>query len=271
MLEETAVLDRGPGHRLAYARVPGDGPGIMFLGGFRSDMQGSKALHLRDRCAARRRAFLRFDYAGHGASEGAFEDGSIGGWLADAEAMLLARTTGPQLLVGSSMGGWLALLLAIRHPLRVAGLVLLAPAPDFPQELLWPGLTETQRATLTGTGRLDLPSAYGPPVPITRALVEEAKRHRLLPGPIPVRCPVRILQGMADPDGPWRHALRLVDALPGADVRLHLVKDGDHRLSRPADLALLDEALDGLLRAYAPTGAGAAPPSAASVAASPSR
>jgi pimeloyl-ACP methyl ester carboxylesterase len=269
MLEECGVLDRGPGHRLAYARLKGEGPGVMFLGGFRSDMQGGKALHLRDRAAARNRAFLRFDYSGHGASEGVFEEGTIGGWLADAEAMLLARTQGPQMLVGSSMGGWLALLLAIRHPLRVAGLVLLAPAPDFPQELLWPALSDAQRAALVGLGRIELPSAYGPPVPITRRLVEEAKAHRLLPGPIPVRCPVRILQGMADPDVPWRHALRLVEALPGADVRLTLVKDGDHRLSRPGDLALLDEALDGLLRGYAPAGAGA-PPSAANVAASPS-
>jgi pimeloyl-ACP methyl ester carboxylesterase len=169
------------------------------------------------------------------------------------------------------MGGWLALWLAIRQPLRVAGLVLLAPAPDFPQELLWPALTDAERAALTGLGRIERPSAYGPPVPITRRLIEEAKAHRLLPGPIPVRCPVRILQGMADPDVPWRHALRLVDALPGADVRLHLVKDGDHRLSRPADLALMDEAVDDILRGYAPPAAGGAPVSAASVAASPSR
>lgn len=271
MSEDSGFLDRGPGHRLAYARVAGDGPGVMFLGGFRSDMQGTKALHLRDRCAARHRAFLRFDYSGHGTSEGAFEDGTIGGWLADAEAMLLARSKGPQVLVGSSMGGWLSLLLAIRHPLRVAGLVLLAPAPDFPQELMWPGFTDAQRAALTGLGRIELPSAYGPPVPITRALVEEAKAHRLLPGPIPVRCPVRILQGMADPDVPWRHAVRLVEALPGADVRLHLVKDADHRLSRPADLALMDEAVDSILRPYAPPAACGAPVSAASVAASPSR
>lgn len=271
MLEECGVLDRGPGHRLAYARLKGEGPGVMFLGGFRSDMQGGKALHLRDRAAARNRAFLRFDYSGHGASEGVFEEGTIGGWLADAEAMLLARTQGPQMLVGSSMGGWLALLLAIRHPLRVAGLVLLAPAPDFPQELLWPALSDAQRAALVGLGRIELPSAYGPPVPITRRLVEEAKAHRLLPGPIPVRCPVRILQGMADPDVPWRHAVRLVKALPGDDVRLHLVKDADHRLSRPADLALMDEAVDGILRAYAPPAVGAADCSAANIAASPSR
>ena len=267
MREEAGMLDRGPGHRLAFARLPGDRPGVMFLGGFRSDMQGSKALYLRDWCAARGRAFLRFDYSGHGESDGAFEDGTIGGWAADAEAMLLARTQGPQILVGSSMGGWISLLLAIRHPRRVAGLVLLAPAPDFPQELMWPAFTDSQRAALLGLGRIELPSAYGPPVPITYALVEEAKQHRLLPGPIPVRCPVRILQGMADPDVPWRHALRLTEALPGADVRLHLVKDGDHRLSRPADLDLIGEALSGLLRPVAE----AQPPSAASVAASPSR
>ena len=269
MLEDSGFLDRGPGHRLAFARIRGDGPGVIFLGGFRSDMQGTKALHLRDRCAARHRAFLRFDYSGHGESEGAFEDGTISGWLADSEAMLLARSRGPQVLVGSSMGGWLALLLALRHPLRVAGLVLLAPAPDFPQDLLWPGLSDAERAALAGLGRIELPSAYGPPVPITRALIDDAKAHRLLPGPIPVRCPVRILQGMADPDVPWRHALRLVEALPGQDVRLTLVKDADHRLSRPADLALMDDAVEGILRGYAPPVAGGA--SAISVAASPSR
>jgi pimeloyl-ACP methyl ester carboxylesterase len=260
MLEQTGMLDRGPGHGLAFARIAGEGAGLMFLGGFRSDMQGSKALFLRDWAAARGRPFLRFDYAGHGASQGDFEDGTIGGWLADSEAMLLARSQGPQLLVGSSMGGWLAVLLALRHPLRVAGLVLLAPAPDFPQELLWPGLTEAQRARLLLAGRIELPSAYGPPVPITRTLVEEARQHRLLPGPILLRCPVRILQGMDDPDVPWRHALRLVDAIPPDDLRLTLIKDGDHRLSRPQDLALLADTLAALQ-----------PPSAASTAASPSR
>jgi pimeloyl-ACP methyl ester carboxylesterase len=263
-MEETGMLDHGAGPRLAYARLPGAGPGVMFLSGFRSDMQGTKALHLRDLCAARRRAFLRFDYSGHGASEGAFEEGTIGAWLADAEAMLLARSEGAQILVGSSMGGWIALHLALRQPARVAGLVLLAPAPDFPQELLWPTLTAAQRDALSARGRIDLPSAYGPPLPITRRLLEEAEQHRLLPGPIPIACPVRILQGMADPDVPWRHALRLVEALEGTDVHLTLIKDGDHRLSRPDDLALLDQVLEGLWRA-------AAADSAAQVAASPSR
>ena len=232
--------------RLAYARLPGASPGVVFLPGFRSDMQGSKALHLHDACAARGRAFLRFDYSGHGASAGQFEDGTISAWTDDATTVFDELTTGPQILVGSSMGGWIALLLALRRPERVAGLILLAPAPDFTQALMWPAFTPAQRAALERDGVIGLPSQYGEPTPVTRTLIEDGRNNLLLEKPIPLRCPVRILQGMADPDVPWRHALRLVDALDSSDVRLHLLKDGDHRLSRPDDLALLVGTLDSL-------------------------
>lgn len=242
MTEETGRLDG----RLAWARLAGRQPGVVFLPGFRSDMQGSKALALRDHCAARGRALLRFDYSGHGGSAGAFEDGTIGAWAADAIAVFDALTEGPQVLVGSSMGGWIALLLARARPQRIAGLIGIAPAPDFTEALLWPALDAAQRATILEQGVLRLESEYGEPTPITRALIEDGRRHNLLGAPIPLTCPVRILQGMRDPDVPWRHALRLVEALAGADVRLQLIKDGDHRLSRPEDLALLTETLDGL-------------------------
>lgn len=242
MREETGRLDG----RLAWARLPGRGPGVVFLPGFRSDMGGTKAMALREACAARGRAFLRFDYSGHGESAGRFEDGTIGQWAEDALALFDALTDGPQVLVGSSMGGWIATLLAVRRPERIAALVGLAPAPDFTEALMWPEFTAAQREAVMRDGVLHVPSHYGEPTPITRALIEDGKRHLLLGGPIPLRCPVRILQGMADPDVPWRHALRLVEALESNDGRLHLIKDGDHRLSRPEDLRLLVETLDQL-------------------------
>ena len=242
---------------LAYARLAGCGPGVVFFGGFRSDMDGSKALALRDHCQAQRRAFLRFDYSGHGTSAGRFEDGTIGQWSADALAVFDALTEGPQILIGSSMGGWIALLLARARPSRVAGFIGIAPAPDFTETLMWPGFNETQRSEIMARGVLHIPSQYGAPTPITRALIEDGRRHNVLDAPIRLGAPVRILQGMADPDVPWRHALRLMQALEGGDARLILVKDADHRLSRPEDLRLLTETLDQL--------------SAASTAASPSR
>ena len=242
MREDTGRLH----DRLAYAKLHGRQPGVVFLPGFRSDMQGSKAIALRDHCAATGRALLRFDYSGHGESAGRFEDGTIGQWAADAIAAFDALTEGPQVLVGSSMGGWIALLVARARPERVAALVGIAPAPDFTTELMWPAFSAAQRAEIMNQGVLHLPSQYGEPTPITRALIEDGPRHNLLGAPIPLRCPVRILQGMRDPDVPWRHALRLVDAIEGDDVRLHLIKDGDHRLSRPEDLALLLRTLDHL-------------------------
>ncbi|MGG5822873.1 alpha/beta hydrolase [Falsiroseomonas sp. HW251] len=240
--EETGRLEG----RLAYARLPGRAPGIVFLPGFRSDMQGSKALALREHCLATGRALLRFDYSGHGASAGDFEDGTIGQWADDAIAAFDALTDGPQILVGSSMGGWIALLLAKARLGRIAGLVGIAPAPDFTETLLWPALDPAQRAEIMEHGVLRIPSQYGDPTPITRKLIEDGKTRNVLDAQIPLRAPVRILQGMRDPDVPWRHALRVVDAIAGDDVRLHLIKDGDHRLSRPEDLALLVQMVEGL-------------------------
>jgi pimeloyl-ACP methyl ester carboxylesterase len=191
MQEQTGRLDG----RLAYAKLAGTQPGVVFLPGFRSDMQGSKALALREHCAATGRALLRFDYSGHGASEGRFEDGTIGQWAADAIAALDALTEGPQLLVGSSMGGWIALLMARARPERVAGLIGIAPAPDFTETLMWPAFTAAQRAEIMERGVLHLPSEYGEPTPITRALIEDGKRQNVLDAPIPLTCPVRCIVG----------------------------------------------------------------------------
>jgi pimeloyl-ACP methyl ester carboxylesterase len=250
MMEETGRIKQPRGGELAYARLPGAGPAVMFLTGFRSDMEGSKALALRDFCAARGQEFLRFDYSGHGASDGLFEEGCIGDWAEDAVLALDQLTRAKEVvLVGSSMGGWIALLLALRRPERVRALIGIAPAPDFTDTLMWEeDFTDEQRATLMREGVLHLPSQYGDPTPITRRLIEEGRNHLLLGAPIGLRIPVRILQGMEDPDVPWQHALRLTEALASADVQLCLIKDGDHRLSRPADLALLDRTLQALLQ-----------------------
>jgi pimeloyl-ACP methyl ester carboxylesterase len=246
-MEETGRLARPDGVELAYARLPGAQPGIVFLGGFRSDMAGTKAIFLRDWCAARGRAFLRLDYAGHGISGGRFEDGTIGAWAADAALLIGQLTEGPQILVGSSMGGWIALLLARRDPARVQALVGIAAAPDFTEVLMQPGFTPAQRAALAAEGLVLIPSDYGDPYPITAALLEDGRRQSVLDRPLPLPMPVRLLQGMADPDVPWQHALKLVAAIAGADVQLTLVKDGDHRLSRPADLDLLARSLEALI------------------------
>ncbi|HYE01309.1 MAG TPA: alpha/beta hydrolase [Alphaproteobacteria bacterium] len=236
------------GTRLAYCRSGGRGPGVVFLGGFRSDMTGTKAVALEAWCRAEGRAFLRLDYSGHGASDGAFAEGTVGRWAADALAVFDAATEGPQVLVGSSMGGWIALLLALARRERVAGLVGIAAAPDFTEDLMWGRFTEGQRRTLMEAGALHVPSAYSAePTPLTRRLIEEGRDHLLLRGPIDLPVPVRLLHGMADPDVPWETSLRLAGALTGGDVRLTLVKDGDHRLSRPADIALIGRIVGELL------------------------
>ncbi|MGF1446646.1 MAG: alpha/beta hydrolase [Pikeienuella sp.] len=245
-------LPRPPWGALAYHRLDarGDGamlPGVVFLGGFRSDMSGSKALFLEDWCRARGRAFLRFDYTGHGASDGAFEDGTISSWAGDAEEAVAALTTGPQVLVGSSMGGWIALLLARKLPERVAAFVGIAAAPDFTEDLIWPALSATQRAALMEVGRIELPSAYDEaPTPITCALIEDGKRACVLRDPLALPGPVRLLHGTADADVPQSVALRLLDHLDATDIQLTLVKGAGHRFSEPTELALLGETLAGL-------------------------
>jgi pimeloyl-ACP methyl ester carboxylesterase len=242
------ALDRGDGTRLAYALIPGASPTVVFFPGFRSDMTGDKATHLARFCTARRRAMLRFDYSGHGASEGRFEDGDIGRWSADALALMDALTQGPLVLVGSSMGGWIALLAALARPGRVTGLVGIAAAPDFTERLMWNAMAPSERERLMRDGVLHIPSQYGEPYPITRRLIEDGRTRLLLGAPIPLECPLRLLHGQRDPDVPWETSLRIAERLTGTDVQVTLVKDGDHRLSRPRDLALLERVVLPFLR-----------------------
>lgn len=213
----------------------------MWLGGFHSDMEGGKALAVDAAAQAAGRAFVRFDYFGHGQSEGAFAAGTVSTWRDDALAVIDDLTDGPQILVGSSMGGWIALLCALARPERVAGLVLIAPAPDFTERLMWDGFSDAVRAEILETGQWMRPSEYDPDgYPITKALIEDGRQHRVLDKPIiPVTAPVRILQGMDDADVPWRHALETAEKLASDDVALTLVKGGDHRLSTDPDLARL--------------------------------
>jgi len=241
-------LDAGPGVSIAYHRFAGKSPGVVFLGGFMSDMTGTKALALEAFCRARGQAFLRFDYQGHGASSGRFEDGTIGSWADDALAAVGRLTDGPQILVGSSMGGWIALLTALKLAPRIAGLVGIAAAPDFTEDLMWAVFPAEKREALQRNGVVYEPSQYGEkPYGITYELIRDGRRHLLLRDPLRLRCPVRLLHGMLDPDVPWQRSLRLADKLESANVRVTLVKDGDHRLSRDQDLALLCRTVEELL------------------------
>lgn len=214
-------------------------PNLLFLPGFFSDMTGSKASFLAARCVADGRRLTRFDYSGHGQSSGKFIDGCIGDWLADAIAVVDTLTTGKLILVGSSMGGWIMLLLALARPERVAGLVGIAAAPDFTQDLVWELLTPTQKHEMQTNGVLYEPSEYGTPLPYTYKLVEEGRKHLLLRGPIPITCPVRLIQGKLDNDVPWQTAEKLAVQLQSKDVHITYIEDGDHRLSRDADLEIL--------------------------------
>jgi pimeloyl-ACP methyl ester carboxylesterase len=238
---QSGRLVRADGVELAWKRLPGSGPAIVFLPGFRSDMEGSKALRLAAFAAARGQAMLRLDYSGHGASGGRFEDGTIGLWTADALQVIDSLTEGPLLLVGSSMGGWIGLNIALARPDRVAAYVGIAAAPDFTETLIWETMPPAARARLMAEGVLHTPSDYGEPLPITRALIEDGRRHLRLAGPIPLRCPVRLLQGQKDPDVPWRTALAIAERIESEDVRVTLIKDGDHRLSRETDLVALED------------------------------
>ena len=236
---ENGRIDNGAGTELAWQRLGGRAPAVVFLPGYLSDMGGDKAAMLAAQCERAGQAVLLFDYSGHGQSGGAFEDGTIGRWTADALAVIDRLTKGKLVLVGSSMGGWIALNVALARPERVAGLVGVAAAPDFTEALMWGSMTFEERRILMDTGRLEVPSEYGPPMPVTRALIEEGRTRLLLGGSIKVDCPVRLLHGQADTDVPWEMALRLAKQLTGGDVQLTLVKDGGHRMSRPQDLALL--------------------------------
>jgi pimeloyl-ACP methyl ester carboxylesterase len=244
MVETTGYLTRDDGARLAWRMVAGRGPAVVWLGGFRSDMAGTKAQALADWAQAAGRAYVRFDYFGHGESEGDFRTGTITRWRADALAVLDELVQGDAVLVGSSMGGWIACLAAMAQPARIRALALVAPAPDFTEKLMAPEIPPDGRAALARDGVWLRPSPYGEPYPITRALLEDGARWSILPGPVPIEVPVRILQGGADPDVPWRHALELAWAIRSRDVVFTLVRDGDHRLSRPQDIARLIAALE---------------------------
>jgi pimeloyl-ACP methyl ester carboxylesterase len=216
----------------------------VFLGGFKSDMEGTKALWLEEWAQRTGHAFLRFDYSGHGQSSGAFTDGAIGDWATDARAAIEARTKGPQILVGSSMGGWIALLLARAMPQRVAGLVTIAAAPDFTEDSMWAGFDAAQRATLQNEGQLALPSDYGEPYIITRRLIEEGRENLVLRSPLGLPFPVRFLQGTADQDVDKSVALSLLDHSVGPDMRLVLVDGADHRFSDADYLALIGASVE---------------------------
>ncbi len=231
-----------PDRRLAYQRLIGDpnGPGIVFLGGYASDMSGTKASFLAERCADEDLSFLRFDYRGHGCSSGDFNSCVLGDWLEDACAAFDQLTQGKQILIGSSMGGWLALLLARARPERIKAMIGIAAAPDFTEELVWKNLTEEQKAQLERDGFIpDETSPPDQPFVMTRRLIEEARQHLLLGAEIKLDCPLHLLQGLNDEEVPWRYALRILERVSGSDARVTLIKDGDHRLSRPKDLALL--------------------------------
>ncbi|QUS35829.1 alpha/beta fold hydrolase [Falsirhodobacter algicola] len=225
------------GRRITYDLTPGAAPAVVFLGGFRSDMEGTKAVDLRDWAIGAGRAFLRFDYSGHGVSEGRFEDGCIGDWFEDARAAL-GLIDGPAVLVGSSMGGWIALLLARALPEKVAALVGIAAAPDFTEDLMWDGFDADQRAAVMA-GAWPMPSPYGEPTPITRRLIEDGRDRLVLRDPLPLPMPVRLLQGTADAEVPVAVALRLLDHADAPDIRLTLVKGADHRFSSEECLALI--------------------------------
>jgi pimeloyl-ACP methyl ester carboxylesterase len=246
--QQPQILARDDGATIAYHRLEGKSPGIVFLGGFMSDMTGTKAMALEAFCRERGQAFLRFDYFAHGASSGAFAAATIGRWKDDALSVLDRLAEGPQILVGSSMGGWLMLLAARARPERVAALVGIAPAPDATEDLMWRRLSPAQQQAMWRDGSLTIPSAYDPAgYMLTRQLIEEARSHLLLRAPLAVACPVRLIHGMRDPDVPWPTSLRLAERLAGADVTVTLVGDGDHRLSRADDLARLRRTLDALL------------------------
>jgi len=237
-----SVGSANAGRSIAVRARKGKNPGLFWLGGFKSDMKGTKAEALDRWAESQGRACLRFDYSGHGESGGSFTDGTIGRWLEESLTVYLRVADGPQLVIGSSMGGWLALLLAraladYKDAPPIAGMVLIAPAVDFTEELMWKQFSAATRREIEKEGSWLRPSEYGDqPYPITRGLIEDGRNHLLLGGLIETGCPVHVLQGVQDPDVPWRHAVELVSRFSRDDVVLTLIKDGDHRLSRPEDI-----------------------------------
>jgi pimeloyl-ACP methyl ester carboxylesterase len=255
-MAETKTFENALGQKLVYRLTPGHGPCLVWLCGFRSDMGGTKAAYLDSWAQARNQAMLRFDYRGHGGSEGDFASLGVSDWADDVLAMIdQVAPEGPLVLVGSSMGAWLALIAALARLDRVKALLLIAPAPDFTHRLLLPSLPPEAHRALSSSGRWERPSAYGDgPYIISQTLIDQGAQHFLLSGPIMFSGPVTIMHGQKDPDVPWRLSLELMDSLSGQDVCAMLIKDGDHRLSTPQDLALLGESVEGLLRRLHPPG-----------------
>ena len=248
-MTDPAYLDTAAGRRIAYHWTGGTGPAVVFLGGFRSDMDGTKALDLEDWARARGQAFLRLDYSGHGKSSGDFLDGTIGDWAEDARAVIEHVVDGPAVLVGSSMGGWISLILTRKIPQKLAGFVGIASAPDFTEDSMWAGMSGAERDRLMSEGRIEEPSDYSDePYIITRKLIEEGRKVLVLRDPLPLPFPVRLLQGTADTAVASSVALRLLDHATGGDIRLTLVKDADHRFSTPACLAMIRAAVEDVLR-----------------------
>ena len=242
------ILETPQNRRIAYHRTTGKGPGVVFLGGFKSDMEGSKALYLEDWAKRTGRAFLRFDYSGHGQSSEAFEDGAIGDWAEDAIQAISTLTEGPQVLVGSSMGGWISLLVAKAIPDRVAGFVGIAAAPDFTEDGFWAGFSDDQRATILQDCKLELPSEYeDSPYIITRRLIEDGRDHLVMRSPLSVPGTVRLMQGTEDGSVDGEVPLNLLAHIEAQDVRLTLVKGADHRFSSPECLALIENAIEEVL------------------------
>ena len=243
------MLQRDDGSTVAYHHLPGRQPGILFCGGFNSDMQGQKALALEAHCRSHQRQFTRFDYFGHGESSGAFEDGTIGRWAQDTIAVLEQVTQGQQLIIGSSMGGWMMLLANLASPQRVAALVGVAAAPDFTADMASNALSVDQLTELTEQGFTDIPNCYDDQEPcrISRTLIDEGCAHLLLDKDIRIDAPVRLIHGQQDQDVPWQRALQLMQSLSSTDVEVQLIKSGDHRLSQPQDLERLCTAVEQLL------------------------
>ncbi len=247
MVEKTLSpqqLLRPDGATIAYHQMLGTDPGVIYLSGFRADMNGNKASYLEKVCKEKNRSFVRFDYFGHGLSSGRFEDAFLGRWKSDALAVLDELTVGPQVLVGSSMGGWIMLLLALARPERIKGLLGIAAAPDFTKDILYK-LKQNFKDDLLSKGICYVPSYSGDaPYPITMKLIEESAKHHVLDNPIPIHCPIRLLHGMNDSDVPWQQSIKLMNALESKDVQINLVKNGNHRFSRPDNLEVLASTLD---------------------------
>jgi pimeloyl-ACP methyl ester carboxylesterase len=247
--DECRFLERPDGARLAYVRRAGGQPGVVFLGGLRSSMESTKAKAIETHCRAKGYAILRFDHFGHGRSDGRFEDGTIGRWADDAVAVLDHATKGPQVLVGSSLGGWLALLAAVRRPERIAALLCLSAAADFTEHLEKVLFIDAQRRQLSERGLVEIPDCHGgPPFGITRSLIEEGRKHLLLErGGIAIHVPVRLMHGQQDRDVPWQTSVRLAESIRGGDVHVILIKDADHELARAQDIACAVHHLDELI------------------------